>query len=190
MGELILVLGGARSGKTTHAQRLAQQIAGDSVLFVATAESGDDEMQARIAAHRAARPAAWHTLEAARQVGAAIAAAPRDASVVLIDCLTFLVANAVLAFGEDPDPNASHAAVAAEVNALLAAQKESPATFIIVSNEVGQGLVPPYPLGRVYRDLLGLANQVVAAQAQRVYWMVAGIPVDVKALARWQAASH
>ncbi len=184
MGELIFILGGARSGKTTYAQKLAVELGGDSVLFVATAEGKDEEMEARISAHQAARPAAWRTLEAPLQVGDALAGRAGEASVVLVDCLTLLVTNAMLALGEEPGAQEAEAAVRAEVQSLLAAQKQSAATFIIVSNEVGLGLVPPYPLGRLYRDLLGMANQAIAAQAQRVYWMVAGIPVDIRALQR------
>ena len=182
MAELILILGGARSGKTTYAQRLAHDLAGDDVLFVATAESRDDEMAQRIAAHRRTRPAAWRTLEAAHSVGSAIGAQHGDARAVIVDCMTLLVSNAVLTLGEEPEAAAAEAAVRAEVNALLETQRESGATFIVVSNEVGLGLVPPYPLGRVYRDVLGLANQLLAAHADRVYLMFAGIPVDIRAL--------
>jgi adenosylcobinamide kinase/adenosylcobinamide-phosphate guanylyltransferase len=182
MGELILVLGGARSGKTSYAQRLAHELGGDKVLFVATAEGRDGEMQERIAAHRRSRPSAWRTLEAPRQAGQAIVQSVDGAAVVLVDCLTLLVSNSIMPLGDEPDAGAAEAAVRAEVEQLLAAQRHMDATFIIVSNEVGLGLVPPYPLGRVYRDLLGLANQIIAAQAQRVYWMVAGIGVDIKAL--------
>lgn len=184
MGELILVLGGARSGKTTYAQRLAHELAGDAVLFVATAEGRDEEMQARIAAHQQSRPAAWRTLETPLHVGQAIPAHSGDARVILVDCMTLLVSNAIIALGEDAPAEAAEAAVKAEVNDLITAQRQSTAMFIIVSNEVGQGLVPPYPLGRIYRDLLGLANQMLAAQAQRVYWMVAGIPVDIRQLSK------
>jgi len=187
MGELVFILGGARSGKTTYAQRLAQEMGGDRVLFVATAEGKDAEMEERIAAHQQSRPAAWRTLEAPRNAGRMIASEIGDASVVLVDCLTLLVSNTILVLGEDPDPRQAEAAVRAEISALLALPPKSSATFIIVSNEVGLGLVPPYPLGRVYRDLLGLANQMVAAQAQRVYWMVAGIPLDLRALQRMPA---
>ena len=182
MGELILVIGGARSGKTTYAQHLAHDMAGDKVLYVATAEAKDEEMQERITAHRDSRPAVWRTLEAPLQVGAAISSHLAAEPVVVVDCLTLLVTNAILACGEEPDARQAEAAARAEIDALLAAQRQSGATFIIVSNEVGQGLVPPYPLGRVYRDVLGMANQAVAAQAARVYWMVAGIPVDIRAL--------
>lgn len=184
MGELILVLGGARSGKTTYAQRLAHEMGGDAVLFVATAESRDDEMQARIAAHQNSRPTTWRTLETPLHVGQAIPAHSGNAQVVLVDCMTLLASNTILALGDDPAAQAAEAAVKAEVSELLSAWRQSAATFIIVSNEVGQGLVPPYPLGRLYRDLLGLANQMLAAQAQRVYWMVAGIPVDIRQLSK------
>jgi len=187
MGELIFILGGARSGKTTYAQRLAHEMAGDAVLFVATAEGRDEEMQERIADHQQSRPAAWRTLEAARHVGKAIAEASGDQRVVLVDCMTLLVSNAILSLGDEPEAKAAEAAVRTEVAELLAAQRQSDAAFIVISNEVGLGLVPPYPLGRIYRDLLGMANQILAAQAQRVYWMMAGVPVDIKALQQAQA---
>jgi len=184
MAELILILGGARSGKTTYAQRLARAMGGDDVLFVATAESKDGEMEQRIAAHRRSRPASWRTLEAPQSVAKAIAAEGAKPRVVLVDCMTLLTSNAILALGEEPDAAAAEAAVRAEVDALLALQRRSAATLIVVSNEVGLGLVPPYPLGRVYRDVLGLANQMLAAHSTRVYLMIAGIPVDILALQR------
>lgn len=184
MGELILVLGGARSGKTTFAQQLGRELGGENVLFVATAEARDDEMAARIASHRQSRPASWCTLEAPLDVAAVLAQQADAARVVLIDCLSLLVSNVILALGEEPDAAAAQAAVMSEVEGILRVQRAATAAFIIVSNEVGLGLVPPYPLGRLYRDLLGLANQAVAAQASRVYLMVAGIPLDLRALAR------
>jgi len=190
MAELILILGGARSGKTTFAQRLAQELAGDSVLFVATAEGRDEEMERRIAAHRRSRPATWRTVEAPQRVGEAIAAQRRGERIVLVDCLTLLVSNTILALGEEPDTSAAEAAVRAETDALLQAYRRGDATVIIVSNEVGLGLVPPYPLGRVYRDLLGMANQALAAQADRVYMLFAGIPVDLRALQRAVATTN
>ncbi|MBN1178156.1 MAG: bifunctional adenosylcobinamide kinase/adenosylcobinamide-phosphate guanylyltransferase [Anaerolineae bacterium] len=186
--ELILILGGARSGKSSYAERLAPQI-GERVLYVATAEARDVEMAARIAVHRAARPATWRTVEAPSGVGpavqAALAAAPAD--VVLLDCLTLLVSNRILAGLSEADldnvdERAAQARVEAEVDGLLEAFHTTDVPWIVVSNEVGLGLVPPYPVGRVYRDLLGWANQRLAAAAGRVYLLVAGLPVDVKAL--------
>jgi len=183
MGELILVLGGARSGKSAFAQELARERGGRQVLFVATAEAGDEEMRSRIEGHRRKRPAGWRTVEAPRYVGEAIFGAVDGAKVILVDCLTLLVSNAILSLGEAPDPSAAEAAVMAEVEGLIEVRDQKTAALIVVSNEVGMGLVPTSPLGRLYRDLLGRANQVLAARADRVYWMVAGLPVDVSALA-------
>ncbi|GIX45870.1 MAG: adenosylcobinamide kinase/adenosylcobinamide phosphate guanyltransferase [Candidatus Tectimicrobiota bacterium] len=179
MGQLILVLGGARSGKSAYAQRLAQALGGPQVLFVATAEAGDAEMAQRIARHRQARPAAWRTLEVPRHLGDTVGPQVGDAAVVLVDCLTLLVSNTVLQAG----PQAAAPAVQAEVEALLRACQTGSATWVVVSNEVGLGLVPDTPLGRLYRDVLGQANQALAAQAQAVYLLVAGLAVDLKALA-------
>jgi adenosylcobinamide kinase/adenosylcobinamide-phosphate guanylyltransferase len=188
MGRLILVLGGARSGKSAYAQRLAQEIGGERVLFVATAEAGDEEMAQRIARHRQERPAAWRTMETPRQIGAGVRTCLSDARVVLVDCLTLLVSNVIVPLDVTADLAEATAAVQAEVDAILQVVRESAVTCIVVSNEVGLGLVPDTPLGRVYRDLLGYANRVMAAQAQTVYFMVAGLAVDVKALALQQGA--
>jgi adenosylcobinamide kinase/adenosylcobinamide-phosphate guanylyltransferase len=186
---LILVLGGARGGKSEFADGLAAQL-GERVLYVATAQPGDDEMRRRIANHRGSRPGNWTTLEAATGVGAAVVAALRDhpPEVVLLDCLTLLVSNVVLGDLPDGDPDLvdeaeARLAVSAELDELLAAYSAGKASWIVVTNEVGWGLVPPYALGRVYRDLLGWANQRLAQVADRVYLLVAGLPIDVKALA-------
>jgi adenosylcobinamide kinase/adenosylcobinamide-phosphate guanylyltransferase len=178
--KLILVLGGARSGKSSYAQDLALKVGGPDVLYLATAQAFDGEMQARIAAHQAERPAGWCTLEAPSLIGAPIAEAAAGKRVVLMDCMTLLASNALLSAGEDAPASVAEAAVAAEAAALLAACRAGEATWIVVSNEVGMGLVPPYPLGRVYRDALGRANQTLAAAADRVYLLVAGIPMTVK----------
>lgn len=180
MGQLILVLGGARGGKSAFAQRLAADLGGSDVLFVATAQAFDDEMADRIRAHQADRPLGWRTVEAPTAVAPAIDAAAGDVRVVLLDCMTLLVSNAMLAQGDEPDEAAAQSAVTAEVQALLDACAALPATLIVVSNEVGMGLVPPYRLGRLYRDLLGRANQMLAAQAERVYFLLAGIPLELK----------
>jgi adenosylcobinamide kinase/adenosylcobinamide-phosphate guanylyltransferase len=188
MGQLILVLGGARSGKSAYAQRLAQELGGERVLFVATAEAGDEDMARRIAQHRLSRPAAWRTLEAPQRLGEAVRTGLGNAAVVLVDCLTLLVSNTILPLGLPPDPALAEAAVRAETEALLHVCQASAATFIVVSNEVGLGLVPDTPLGRIYRDLLGQANQTLAADAHAVYLMVAGLAVDMKALALRQGS--
>ncbi len=186
---LTLILGGARSGKSSHAERLAAEQAaaqertqGGSVLYVATAEAWDDEMRSRIAAHRAQRPAHWRTLEAPRRTGAAIAVALQEeaAAVVLVDCLTLLANNVLMEVPPDAGEAEATAALMAEVDALLAVWAASQAEWILVSNEVGLGVVPAYPLGRLYRDALGRANQRLAAAADTVLLMVAGIAMQVK----------
>lgn len=178
-GELILILGGARSGKSAYAERLARE-RGGTVLFVATATAGDEDMGRRIAAHRAARAATWRTLEAPRNVAAQVAAHDL-ADTIILDCLTLLTSNLLLA-NEEAGEEAIARAVDAEIDALLAYIATTAITWIVVSNEVGMGLVPPYPLGRIYRDLLGRINARVAAQAARAYLLVAGLPLDLKRL--------
>jgi adenosylcobinamide kinase/adenosylcobinamide-phosphate guanylyltransferase len=183
--ELILILGGARAGKSALAEELAASY-GPHVLYVATAEIKDNEMRARVQTHRARRPDTWTTLEAAADVGGALLAEELAADAVLVDCITLLVTNRVLAYGGDQevlDPaaeEAADAAVSAEIEALLKAHARLGLPMVVVSNEVGLGLVPPYPLGRLYRDVLGRANQRLAAAADRVYLVVAGLPVTLK----------
>jgi adenosylcobinamide kinase/adenosylcobinamide-phosphate guanylyltransferase len=175
---LTLILGGARSGKSAYAEKLAAAW-GQHVLYIATARAGDEEMAQRIAAHRLARPAAWQTLEAPDHVGAALAEIKDAPEVLLLDCLTLLTSNILLALEAEPQA-VIEAAVQAELEAILAARARLDAPLIVVSNEVGLGLVPPYPLGRVYRDLLGRANQYLAERANRVIFMVAGLPMIIK----------
>ena len=178
---LTLILGGARSGKSRQAEALASEHGG-RVLYVATAEALDGEMANRIASHRERRPATWRTLEAPRRVGRAIAVEPGTAEVVLLDCVT-LLANNVL--GPEVE-SSSHGQAAAEallmeeVDELLEVYRASRAWWLVVSNEVGMGLVPPNPLGRAYRDALGRANQRLARAADEVLFMIAGLPMRVK----------
>lgn len=199
MGKLTLILGGARSGKSTFAEMRAKELGGDSVLYVATSETKDEEMVERVEKHRSERPPAWVTVEAPRNVAqalrqaqdTAIRAARSEASVVLLDCMTFLVANHLMdtaAPEDDPFDNPSadpfdaqiEADVVADVEALVAFVKETDVEMLVVSNEVGLGVVPPYDLGRAYRDILGRANQILARHADEVQLLVAGIPLKVK----------
>ncbi|MBT9149173.1 MAG: Bifunctional adenosylcobalamin biosynthesis protein CobU [Dehalococcoidia bacterium] len=181
----ILILGGARSGKSRFAENLAGTISG-KVLFIATAEALDEEMKTRIAEHQRQRPSSWQTLEAPTDVTKGIAARIGDAEIVLIDCLTLLVSNLML--GEERglsesgglDTKDAENRVVAEIETLAEFIQKTSATFIIVSNEVGLGLVSENRLGRVYCDLLGRANQLIARYANEVYFMVAGIPMKVK----------
>ncbi len=175
---LTLILGGARSGKSDYAQSLAGE-SNARVLFVATAAALDLEMQTRIAAHRANRPVNWVTLEAPRHVGREIrSAAPCDW--VLLDCMTLLVSNLMTANSDDLIEKDYQSILDAEVEDLLTAYLCSDASWVIVSNEVGLGLVPPFPLGRLFRDELGRINQRLAQKADVVVFMVSGLPMVVK----------
>lgn len=191
MGKMILILGGARSGKSSFAEQKARELGGDAVLYVATSEAKDDEMRLRIQKHRSARPAGWQTLEVPVQLVPAIQACGSPAQVILVDCITFLVSNHLMAASEpigdpfgspatDPFNEVIEEAVRADVRALAQFARQNDLTLLVVSNEVGMGLVPAYDLGRAYRDLLGRANQDLASQADEVYLMVAGLPMFLK----------
>ena len=174
MSGLTLLLGGVRSGKSARAVELAG--AGERVLFVATAGLHDDDMRARAVAHRAERPASWDTLEETIALAHSIDALSDAHDVIVIDCLTLWVSNLLCASGSPP----SEREIADHVRALLDVQRVSRAHWIVVSNEVGLGIVPPTSLGRAYRDALGRANQLVAAAATRVDLMVAGLELRLK----------
>lgn len=176
---LTLILGGARSGKSTYAERLAADLQ-CPVIYIATATAGDAEMQERIANHRASRPADWATLEAPAQVGRAVAQSPLSADVYLLDCVTLWASNVIINLPEPHSVRQAQAAMDAELDDLLAQIEQRGGEWILVSNEVGLGLVPAYELGRLYRDTLGRANQRLAAAADRVIFMVAGLPMQVK----------
>ena len=167
-GLITLVLGGARSGKSRYAEWLIATYP-PPWMYIATAEARDDEMAERIAAHRARRDAGWRTIETPHDIADALAAAPADAA-VLVDCLTLWLAN-VLEGTHDID------AQTARLQDVLAARV---GPTVLVSNEVGLGIVPDNALARRFRDLQGTLNQRIAAQAQRVVMMVAGVPIAVK----------
>ena len=177
MKELVLVLGGARSGKSSLGERLAG--ASNRVLFVATAEAGDEEMAARIEAHKARRPEAWETLEEPLHLVNSLSERAGDYDVVLIDCLTLWVSNLLLRRPDEPHPEQR---ILGAAEKLLATYDAGRATWVVVSDEVGLGVVPPTELGRVYRDVLGLVNQLFARRADRVYAAVAGLALELKSL--------
>lgn len=182
--KLVFVTGAARSGKSSHAEGLASSSQEKApVLYVATAEAGDEEMRERILAHRERRSEGWRTLEARRDVAEHLPVGWNGT--VLLDCLSLLVSNILLdaaaEHGEGPDlERVAYREVASEVDALLDWWEESGSDLIIVSNEVGWGIVPPHRLGRVYRDLLGSANQRLAACSTEATLLVAGIPISLK----------
>lgn len=174
-----LILGGARSGKSTYAQELAIK-AGGNVLFVATAEAGDADMKKRIEMHRKLRPPVWVTIEATTCIGRRIKENIGQAQTVIIDCVTLLINNIFKEYDDKTDADLAEKEVMAEIKEITDCIDGSEARFIIVSNEVGLGIVPADRVSRLYRDLLGRANQVLAAHADEVYLLVAGIPVAVK----------
>ena len=178
---LIFLLGGARSGKSRYAEMWARDH-GQQVVFVATAQAFDDDMRERIARHQHERPAHWHTLEAPQQTGAALAKqlVANLYDTVLIDCITLLAANVLLALSEEATQAEVNTAVLAEIEQLLAVYAQSSANWLIVSNEVGMGVVPPTKLGRLYQDALGRANQRIAERADEVLLLVAGLPWRLK----------
>lgn len=179
---LTFILGGARSGKSTYAESLAQAN-GERVLYVATAEILDDEMKRRVEIHQSRRPVSWSTLDAPMQVAQTLEnhLQAKSYDAILLDCVSLLTSNILLTLPEEsPEANAWEA-VQQELAPILAVIRKHAATqWILVSNEVGQGIVPAYSLGRLYRDVLGRANQFVAANAGNVFYMIAGLPMKLK----------
>ena len=186
-GTLTFILGGVRSGKSRFGQELAHHIGRDNVLFVGTAEARDDEMTTRINKHKQARPKAWRTLEQTLHIGQAIDAYDSPQPVVLLDCLTLLVSN--ILFEIESDLSSPEGTVAienrmlVEIDELIRVVESRKHHLIIVSGEVGMGLVPETPLGRLFRDLLGWANQRIAARATSTYLLIAGLPINVSLIA-------
>jgi adenosylcobinamide kinase/adenosylcobinamide-phosphate guanylyltransferase len=173
MGTITLITGGARSGKSTHALKLAMPYR--RKFFVATGEALDEEMKARIQKHRRSRPAEFHTVEEPVEIVAAIAKLDSSADLVIVDCLTLWVSNLMMRRGMNDDW------ILAEADKLAAALKRAAFASIVVTDEVGAGIVPTdHAESRRFRDLLGWTNQKIAAAADDVVLMVAGYPVKVK----------
>ena len=170
---LTLALGGVRSGKSNFALRLASR--GDRVLFLATAQARDAEMAARIQAHRDSRPADWDTLEEPLDLVTSLSPVLCNYDIVILECLTLWVSNLMLNTSGDGDAD-----IPSRVRELLRLYRNSGASWIVVSNEVGLGVVPSTSLGRHYADELGRENQLVAAHADFVYFMAAGLPLQIK----------
>jgi adenosylcobinamide kinase / adenosylcobinamide-phosphate guanylyltransferase len=171
-GSVTLVLGGVRSGKSRYAQQLAEQ--SSRVTFVATARITDDEMRAKVERHRQDRPKEWLTVEEPLELPKVLAEHELNCDVIVVDCLTIFAANLMEAEGEDGE------AIDNRIEALCGALQAAQCAVVLVSNEVGSGVVPAYPLGRRYRDLLGEINQRVARVADDVVLMVAGLPLALK----------
>jgi adenosylcobinamide kinase/adenosylcobinamide-phosphate guanylyltransferase len=174
--KLILVLGGARSGKSNFAQELARNF-GSQVVYIATAQAKDEEMRQRIIKHQASRPSSWHTIEETHRLEKAIREHGEKAEVIIVDCLTLWISNLLL----DGSPDEI---ILRQAENLVRAAKLISAGTILVANEVGLGLVPDNALGRIYRDVAGRVNQLVASQADKVYFVVAGLALELKSLGR------
>ncbi|HKQ81259.1 MAG TPA: bifunctional adenosylcobinamide kinase/adenosylcobinamide-phosphate guanylyltransferase [Steroidobacteraceae bacterium] len=177
-----LVLGGARSGKTRHALSVATTLAsarGADVVYVATAEALDEEMRDRIQHHRNERPAQWQTLEAPRRLGRALADVPESA-VIIVDCLTLWLSNAVLQDFREEAPTSPLPTWSDERQEFMGQLARAQHSIVLVSNEVGGGIVPLAPVARRFQSEQGWLNQAVASICERVTLVVAGIPVIVK----------
>jgi adenosyl cobinamide kinase/adenosyl cobinamide phosphate guanylyltransferase len=169
---LTLITGGCRSGKSARAIAIASTIGASRKFFIATAEPLDEEMRARIAHHRRARPSYFETIEEPRKLAAAIASLYGRADVIVVDCVTLWIANLLQDYSGD--------AILAQVDALADALLRAPFSTIMVTDEVGWGIVPDNPAARRFRDLLGWTNQKIAQAADEVLLMVAGYPLRVK----------
>ena len=178
-GRLILLLGGARGGKSAYALRLVHEsegVSGREVCFIATAQGLDEDMTARIARHRRERPAHWRTIEEPCQIDEALRQSP-GAGIVVVDCLTLFVSNWLMRYEDEHECEKFVRSVTRNFLELARTREQ---TIICVSNEVGLGIVPEARLGRTFRDLLGRVNQDFAAAADEVYLLVAGLPLPLK----------
>lgn len=172
MGKITFILGGARSGKSQFAVKLAKGYA-KSVLFVATASAKDSEMRKRIKLHKKNRPAHWKTQEAPKKLASLIKKIPDKFDLVIIDCLTLFISNLLL-------EKKSDAYIEKEIILILKRLKNSKFDSILVSNEVGLGIVPDNPLARRFRDLAGRINQRLASWSDKVYFIISGLPLKIK----------
>lgn len=178
MARIILITGGARSGKSAFAQEMAESLPGRRV-FVATCEPGDEEMRERIRRHQQARAGAgWDTIEEPVHLAQALARATRY-DVVLVDCLTLWISNLMHETGRDA-MHVSEEEIAERCQEILAACNAHAGTVVFVTNEVGMGIVPENALARRYRDLIGRSNQIIAAAADGVTLLSCGIPIELK----------
>jgi len=173
MNHKVLILGGCRSGKSKHALDLAQSMPGDKKIFIATCVPQDDEMQSRVANHQKERGRTWTTVESPLHLPEAIRKSAHTGRVVLVDCLTLWLNNVLM---ENEDIQYADENIADLIHAVQAAK----GPLVLVSNEVGTGIVPVNKLARLYRDLVGSVNQAVAKNVDRVVLVVAGIPVTIK----------
>ncbi|MDD3889134.1 MAG: bifunctional adenosylcobinamide kinase/adenosylcobinamide-phosphate guanylyltransferase [Syntrophomonadaceae bacterium] len=182
-GKLVFVTGAARSGKSFFAEKMAATLGG-KVTYIATCVPGDDEMRDRVARHQARRPPNWQTIEEDLNPSRVIKAFDEPGRIFLLDCLTLLISNLIL----QPDIEPGEEEILQRITELAQVSYESKAHVIIVSNEVGWGIVPGDSLSRLYRDIIGRANQKIVSCADEAYLTIAGIPIELKTLSREIAA--
>jgi adenosylcobinamide kinase/adenosylcobinamide-phosphate guanylyltransferase len=173
LSEHIFIIGGCRSGKSNQALQIAEKMPGDRKIYVATCVPQDDEMAQRIARHQKERSQNWITIEEPLALPQAILETGPQADVILIDCLTLWVSNLLMKTEDEKK-------LEENISQLIDALENAACPIVLVSNEVGCGIVPENRLARQYRDIIGRVNQAVAAAAGKVIWMVAGIAVTVK----------
>lgn len=172
MGKIIFITGGVRSGKSKYAMNLAKNTARE-IIFLATGVAKDEEMKKRIKEHKESRPDRWRTIEETKNISSILLDIQPPCELVIIDCLTFFVSNLLLE-GVDEE------SILQEIKKIVDTILQVNYTIIVVSNEVGGGIVPDNELGRRFRDIIGLANQIMAKSAHEVYLIVSGMPVKLK----------
>ncbi len=175
---ITLVIGGARSGKSTFAEKIACKRGSSQVIYLATAEAGDQEMAERIKKHQQSRPAAWQTVEEPYNLQKAFLSFPPE-QVILLDCLTLFVSNLLLRYNNQSNTDLEEK-INQELRGIIDITRKKDLDVIMVSNMVGSGLVPITESGRKFRDLAGRVNQLVASQSDEVYLCIAGLPLEIK----------
>jgi adenosylcobinamide kinase/adenosylcobinamide-phosphate guanylyltransferase len=170
---IIFVTGGARSGKSDFVQELAEKLEGKR-LFIATAEALDDEMKERIRKHQEKRGDRWNTIEEPLDLGNAIRSVSNSYRTILVDCLTVWLSNLLMEYKDEDE------IISEMMDDFFTSMDDFEETIIVVSNEVGLGIVPDNELARIYRDKLGFLNQRMAKRADHVYVLISGIPVKIK----------
>jgi len=173
MGSFTFVTGGCRSGKSSHAQKLAESLAADNRLYVATLQPMDTEMERRVTDHQSQRDDSWYTIEEPYDIIRVLEEEQDNAGVILVDCITLWVTNLFMAEQSEEE-------ILAFVDDFAEAAAASKVPVVTVSNEVGMGIVPDNTLSRRFRDIQGAANQRIAARAHKVVFTVSGIPMTVK----------
>lgn len=186
MKKIVLITGGARSGKSTYAEKLAEETKG-RVLYIATSIPFDDEMKDRVKKHKERRPSTWDTFEGYKNLKQVFYNEDLQFDTILLDCITIMVTN--LMFDKagdnldelnDQDINIMEKEILQEVADFLNEAEKSLKTIIIVTNEIGSGIVPEYKMARVFRDIAGRVNQYIASRAKEVNLVVCGIPIKIK----------